>query len=749
MDLLVTVFTACANLGLGLIVFSKNHKSATNRLLALLTFIIAIWTISNYFSLNSATQDQTLFWIRAVMFFTAPFTPVLLFFLYAFPNTKLNINKKNIYFFILTIIAVAISSITPYAFSSVSIVNGVHPTSGIGLIPYGILTLACLIAGFWIIVKKYKTSTGLIKIQLKYLVFGAILTFTAMLITNFVFVVVFNFSDFVVFGPLFSLILVGFITYTIIKHRFLDIRLIIARMAAYLLLLFSLGFIYALSVFALGSLFFPQFFNKNYLLLSTILALFFSFTFQPLKKQYERFTADIFYRGHYKPQDLLTKLGKIMDSTLDLSELTNGLLNEIIADIKIQYGYLVLIKDSSVTYSKKVGIDHSNIFDHQEAAQLICKTLNDKETNGGENLLIFEEMEESDLKRVMRENDCGMMLPLVVDKCIIGAIILGQKSSGDIYSEEDINVLKIFVTEAAVAVKNALSYDEISRFNVTLEQEVAKKTKQLRDLTEQQKDQVDVMGHEVRTPLTAISQQLNLLLDMVLTSQKREEWLKGNVQSEDAKRVLDGLKKMQIAETQEESIVTNMIEAARIDKLRFELNYSTFDIVDLVKLAIKDSEGRLEINKQKGNIVFQSDLQKLDVEADQTRIKQCIDGLLTNAEKYGRDPQTQLLDVTVSVTKQDQMVSISVYDQGMGIAPQDMEKLGKKFSRLNPHENGSKLSRPGGTGLGLYTYKGIIERHGGQLIIASEGIGKGSTFTYTLPLVKQEQQQQSQAVHAA
>ncbi len=79
----------------------------------------------------------------------------------------------------------------------------------------------------------------------------------------------------------------------------------------------------------------------------------------------------------------------------------------------------------------------------------------------------------------------------------------------------------------------------------------------------------------------------------------------------------------------------------------------------------------------------------------------------------------------------------------MGIDPNDMEKLGKKFSRLDPHTNGSKLPRPGGSGLGLYTYKGIIEHHQGQLVIESEGLGKGSTFTLKFPLKKPFQELQS------
>ena len=74
-----------------------------------------------------------------------------------------------------------------------------------------------------------------------------------------------------------------------------------------------------------------------------------------------------------------------------------------------------------------------------------------------------------------------MVLPLVVKDEIIGAILLDRKSSGEVYSYEDINVLKIMSPEVGIAVKNALSYEEIKKFNITLKEEVERQTIDLKE----------------------------------------------------------------------------------------------------------------------------------------------------------------------------------------------------------------------------------------------------------------------------
>jgi hypothetical protein len=94
-------------------------------------------------------------------------------------------------------------------------------------------------------------------------------------------------------------------------------------------------------------------------------------------------------------------------------------------------------------------------------------------------------MYESPEKKIMRDNNISALLALIVHDEAIGAIILSEKASGDIYSLEDIGLLKIITPEIAIALKNSLSYDEIKRFNSTLQMEVSKATDEVKNANEQ------------------------------------------------------------------------------------------------------------------------------------------------------------------------------------------------------------------------------------------------------------------------
>lgn len=715
------------NLFLSLLIYFRAKKTPANVSLIVLAFAVTAWCMAMFFYRGSTTVSGSIFWAKLLYFFPA-FAPTsyLLCGLY-FPTDKVNTKIVNL-LIVVTFIMTSLTLIHGAVIKDVQFVPGEEKKIIFGWAYYYMYTIympLIFIISYVVYFKKYRRASAYAKMQILYLLVGMSATSIPAMVTNL------NLPTFGYFGlnwlgQLFTVFWVGSIAYAIIKHRFLDLRLVVARAVAYLLLTTILGFIYSLGVFVFANLLFRTTASKDYLYLSTVLALFIAFSVQPLKNYLENVTDNIFFKGKYNSNELVLRFTQIMASTLVLADMTKNTLNQLLETMHITRGAFILFSDDKKIYVADP-TQANNIHINQE---LVKKLFNLKR------IVIFDEEEDEAIKQMMRELNVLVSVPLYEDGHNEGLLVLGEKKSGEFYSQQDIEVLEILGPEVSVALHNTKSYEEISKFNITLKKEVAKATKQLKELTEQQKDQVDIMGHEVKTPLTVISQQLNLLLELILTEDKRKGLLNGKIKPEDAKWILDGLKKMQVAELQEESIVTNMIEAARLEKLRFELNYSTFDVVELVKLAIKDSETRLEANHQKGSIALQTELKNLQIEADSTRIKQCIDGLLTNAEKYGRNPHTLALDITVSIKVDHSMISISVKDHGMGIAPNDLEKLGKKFSRLNSHIDGSKLARPGGSGLGLYTYKGIIERHHGQLIITSEGLGKGSTFTLEFPIKK-------------
>ncbi|MNY49701.1 Sensor protein SrrB [compost metagenome] len=114
--------------------------------------------------------------------------------------------------------------------------------------------------------------------------------------------------------------------------------------------------------------------------------------------------------------------------------------------------------------------------------------------------------------------------------------------------------------------------------------------------------------------------------------------------------------------------------------------------------------------------------------ADPDKIRMVFENMIDNASKYS-DPGTSIV---VSVSDDEGMIRIDITDQGVGIAPEDVDRLFEKFNRIHNHLS----NHVGGTGLGLYWAKKIIDLHGGIIKVASV-LGKGSTFSVFLPKTDQ------------
>jgi two-component system sensor histidine kinase VicK len=113
------------------------------------------------------------------------------------------------------------------------------------------------------------------------------------------------------------------------------------------------------------------------------------------------------------------------------------------------------------------------------------------------------------------------------------------------------------------------------------------------------------------------------------------------------------------------------------------------------------------------------------IEMDTDKMTQVIDNIVGNALKYS--PKGGEIDIRLTV--QENSLTITVSDEGMGIPQADLSKIFKRFYRVDEARN----SQTGGTGLGLAIVKDIIKLHGGTVEATSEGVGLGTTFTITLP----------------
>ena len=705
MVLAIILLTAFVNLLLGIISYTKNSKSATNRLLTGLTIIFALWTIANYFSLNTPTPSGTLFWIRAVMFITAPLGPVLYLFIKAFPNTNLEIKKPMLLFLTIATVIVEGLAFTPFLFSKVTLGQQITPTPGPGLILFAILFVGVPLIGFFDLIKKYRKTVNLEKLQIRYLLFGIAFTFFLLIITNFLLVVVFKISQFVIFGPIFSLILVGFIFYAIAKHRLLQIRLVLARSVAYSIMIAIFAAIYTLGIFLISKYLFKSEVSNEQLIISVFLALFVVASFERLKGLVKNTTDKFFFKGKYNSDELILDLITLTASTYSLKTLTQKTLEKLIAALRIQDGFFIINKKNGRFLVVNTGNRKAPNYNRE----VIDKLMKFSE------IIVLDEEKDFQRKQLMQKLNVFISVPLMEQDNKVGLLLLDNKKSGDMYTEQDIKILEIFGPIIALAIQNAKAYDEIKRFNKTLSDKVLNATKELQEsharlqTLDKQKDAfLGMASHELKTPITSIKAFTQVLLKRVEKAKLTEYvYILKNVNTQ-TDRITQ--------------LINDLLNISHIESGKLILQKNKFDLGKLVGKTIADIQVTTETHMitQKGKV---SGL----IYGDENRIEQVLSNLLTNAIKYS--PKGKEIVVTLSENNKES--SVTVHDFGQGIAPRDQKKIFERFYRTRENEE-KNIS---GFGLGLYISSEIIRRHKGKIWVTSS-LGKGSTFAFTIPRVK-------------
>lgn len=228
----ITAISVVGNLLLGYIVLVRDKKSATNILFFIFALISALSSIANYFSLHSASEASTLFWIRMVMFFASYLAVAFYLFVDTFPKQKLSISHFWLYIVVSLGIINSIIAISPLLFSSVSVsYANIQPSPGLGMAFYMPTFIILLVGGLYLLIRNYKREQGDLKNQLKLLLWGLALTFIFIVLINVIFVNIFKVSSLQFLAGLFTLIYVSFTAYAILKYRLFNIKIILTEAA--------------------------------------------------------------------------------------------------------------------------------------------------------------------------------------------------------------------------------------------------------------------------------------------------------------------------------------------------------------------------------------------------------------------------------------------------------------------------------------------------------------------------------------
>lgn len=258
-----------------------------------------------------------------------------------------------------------------------------------------------------------------------------------------------------------------------------------------------------------------------------------------------------------------------------------------------------------------------------------------------------------------------------------------------------------------IDVRSKDELGELAKSLNAMADELQQKMESLRQLDRIRTDFVANVSHELRTPLTSIKGFIETLEDGAINDTKN------------AMRFVSIIKKHA---DRLENIINDLLSLSELELQKDAINKTDFDLKNLVEEIVLGFGHSLSAKNHK--LTLDSHGRNFILRADADRIEQVFVNLIDNAIKYTREGG----QIDVSLLEEDETITASIQDNGIGIAKEHLDRVFERFYRVDK----ARSRELGGTGLGLSIAKHIISAHNGKIHIESE-VGRGTKVTLTLP----------------
>ncbi|MEI7759081.1 MAG: ATP-binding protein [bacterium] len=705
MVMLLNIFTAVIVLSMwviGALVLLRNYKLRLNWSFAVFSFVVGAWMIANYIGANFKTHQYSQFFSHGDFFLGPLLAGSFVYFVYRLIYHNVPTQKNTIYEFAIIFVSLALSfsTLTNWVVTISYNQGSLSLKYGSGFNIYATFLGLMVLFGLIQLILGYRRAKSDEKAQLAYILIGLLAASITIVVSNLIIPFITNSKTINLYsGDLSYLgiaLLVGISSYTIVKHKLFDIRLVIVRSLGYLITLVAVALLLIVPVLLITT----HLLGSN-LAASAIAILVFSnllvaIAFQPLRNIFNRIANKLFYRGYYEPQVILDKLSNLLVGSVDLNYITEG-SKKIITEA---------LKPSSIKYVLYAA--HKSLY--RDAVESLASL---KDT-----LIVTDELIEERnrrLRKFLQEQNVSIVLRLRTDKNDLGFIFIGNKEAGSLYNGIDKIFLRIAADEIAISLQNAIRFKEIESFNQTLQEKIEVATRQLtkanarlKMLDSNKDDFISMASHQLRTPLTSVKGYVSMVLEG------------------DVGKITDQQNKMlsQAFDSSQRMVylISDLLNISRLQTGKFVIERTDCDLSEIITEEIGLLEDISRARNLKMYYKKPKDFPILNI--DEIKTRQVIMNFLDNAIYYTPAGGK----ITIELEEKGSKIELKVIDTGIGVPASVAHHLFTKFYRAD----NAKKARPDGTGLGLFMAKKVIIAQGGSIIFSTKE-NKGSTFGFSLP----------------
>lgn len=686
----------------GIIALTRNSKSPLNRTFSYFAFSVAFW--SSCYTVWQAAKDaqSALFWCRALMA-GAILIPITFFHFIATLIGKQERYSKRIIFWYAVCVVFLILDFTPLFVKDIRprLFFPYWPTAGIAYTPYLGVFLGLMLYSQVLMYKHWRKFSGFERNRIKYVFLGTIIGFLGGL-TNFPL-----WYDIPIppVGNVLVAVYVFIVFYELIKCRLMDINLMIRKAAVYSVIYGLIIGIFAVVVNLCGQLMVYRHLDSKFYLVSFFVVIIISVLPKPLDSLLTALTDKIFFRKKYAYQETLRSASQGMTKIRNLPKLQDLIVRVIVNSVRVTHATVFLADKERPIYvvvaSKGKLKAPKGFIRNNTSSPLVNWLLKKKEP------LVYDEIvtrlkKEPNLKlnvrasyekiaKEMQDLNASVCIPSFMEEKLIGFLLLGEKLSGDMYTQEDLNMFLTLANQAALAIENAQAYEELkdSREQLLQAERLATIGKFANEV-----------AHEIKNPLQAIRTFVEYLPQKYAEEGFRERFTK--VVGGEIERI--------------DNFVRQLVGFSRPKPLEF----SPVDINQLLDTTLL----LLENDFRKNKILIKRNYFKKDIRllADRNQLKQVFLNLFLNSlEAMNGTKPNQL---TVETSSEHHELVVRIADTGCGISKEDLSHLFEPFF----------TTKEKGMGIGLTVVKSIIQNHNGKISLESK-LGEGTTVSISLPYV--------------
>ncbi len=509
--------------------------------------------------------------------------------------------------------------------------------------------------------------------------------------------------------------------YAMIYRGLFDIHIFALRAAAYLTSYFLIVFLVLLPLayFLIARL--ELDINAPSMIFGSFVLVGLVYSLQVIRNWFDKLSFNIFFQNYYDAQELINEHNTALVANTDIETLLNESSTIIRKHLNLDSSFYYLEKTSYID-ARFFGLDTGKEVDIQSFIESISDASKSIRENNG--MLVADLLGSESLKarEFLNEKTVSVVIELSMKSdsqlshnSSFGYMFLGPKKSGNNYDNNDLRALTSLKNELVLAIQNALRYEEIERFNVTLQEKVDEATKKLRNTNEKLKEMdetkdefISMASHQLRTPLTSVKGYLSMVLE-------------GD--AGDIKPMQEKLLSQAFTSSQRMVyLIADLLNVSRLRTGKFIIEPIRANLADIAAGEVEQLHETA--TSRKLTLEYEKPTDFPDLMLDETKIRQVIMNFIDNAIYYTPSDGT----ITVALEDKKDSVELTVTDTGMGVPKADQPNLFTKFYRAG----NAKKARPDGTGLGLFMAKKVIIEQGGAVIFKSKE-GEGSTFGFTLP----------------